>query len=347
MNNMPENYQPTSKSDSTVKSTKVVPIEHGETKLDTSGSGDYDEMSIYKALRSLHLSLAIGGLVFKKNFSKTGIRKHLTASHVYSYTVLVFLILNILRWLTMFRNDNSFGYFLFMKITFCTWSLESLAQYTSFVVSSECYGRLPAFFLEWEKMVINCRRSLTSITRLSNMCTVILWILVIPNAVFILYATWFTDLQNMALAPWNENSENVFVIRIINTISLFYIAMAWTASSIFMFIICKILASEFNQTSSSIKTLSEADSATMTKDFESIRQNHQKLCHVVAKADDIFSMQIACSLTGSTLILCLLIYINIYSASAYQEGGIMIIITAFWTMIPFTKLYNVNMPTAG
>ena len=334
---MMENDEPTLTSGAPVKSTKVAPIEPGENKLGMSGPGYQKEASVYKALRSLHLFLLIGGLVFEKDFSKTGIRRHLTPGHVYSYTVLVFLVANFARYITMFRGDDSFGYLLFMKIIFCTWILETLGQYMSFVVSSEC-RRLPAFFEQFEEVGMNCRRSLTSITRLSNICTAILWILFILNAVFIVYITWFTDMLNIALAPWNEDSENIFLIRILNMILEFYIAIEATASSIFMFTICKILAAEFHQISSSIKKMSMANIATATTAFESIRQHHQKLCNLVRKADCMFSMQIAFSLSGNTLIVCLMIYIGIYNGSEEQERGMVIIIVVFWIMVPILKV---------
>ena len=142
----------------------------------------------------------------------------------------------------------------------------------------------------------------------------------------------------MSLTPWDENFEYVFVIRIINIILQFYLSTGWVASTIFMFTVCKILAYEFQQINCSVKKLPMAHPATLMTDFETIRQNHQKLCNLVANADDIFSMQIACSLSGSMLIACLMVYILIYDDTAYPDRDLIFIIEVFWTIVPFGKV---------
>ena len=333
---MAENRQSTLKFRKSVNSTKITPLQFDGTRSPTVGC--YDETPVYCALRSLGISLYIGGLAFKKYYSKQGIKRHLTVSHFYSYIVLVFLTVNVLRWLTMFRGDESFGIHLFMKIIVCTWSVETLLQYMAFVRASEFYGRLPKFFVEWEKIRSSCRQCLNSISRLSNVCSAILWTVVSFNCGFTIYLVFYTDMQNMTLTPWGENFDYVFVIKIVNIILQFYLTMGWVASSTFMFTICKTLAYEFQQINCSVKKFSTADPSTLMTGFERIRQNHQKLCNLVANADNIFSPQIACSLSGSMLIACLMVYILIDDDTAYPDRDLVFIIEVFWTSVPFGKV---------
>ena len=320
------------------KSTKVVPFEVEENGSDRIEPKYHDETPIYRALRSLHISMLLSGLVFAKDFSKSGIKRHLTVSHVYSFTVLVFLTINTLRWLSMFRSDEQFGATLFMKIVDCVWSLETLAHYVAFFLACESYKRLPEFFVEWEKIRMSCSRSVASITRLSNICTAIMWIIITCNVGFCAYMVLFTDMQNMALTPWDANFKYAFVIRIVNLILLFYLSVSWVASSAFMFTICKILAFEFNKVSCTIKKLSLTDPAKLVTELEAIRQKHQKLCNLVENADDIFSMQIAYSFSGSMLVACLMIYIVIYDGLTLEGGVLWLFIQCFWAVVPIVKV---------
>ena len=293
-------------------STKVVPIEIEENKSNENIPIAYDETAVYKSLRSVHISLSLGGLIFKKEFARTGIKRHLTVSHVYSYIVLFFISFNALRWLTMFQSNEKFGTFLFTKIIFCTFCMQNVTHSVAFVIASESYERLPEFFLQWEKIRTKDSRSLTYISHLSNVCTTIIWIIVVCNVGSSAYLAFFTPLQNPLLVPWDENFEYAFIIRIINTIQYVYLTISWVASSAMMFIICKNLANEFNKINFNIKQLSSADPGKLAKDLEVIRQNHQKLCNLVVNADDILSMQVACSLSCSLLLSCLMIYLILY-----------------------------------
>ena len=320
------------------KSTKVVPLEVAENELDPTETKYHDETPIYRALHSLHISMLLSGLVFAKDFSKRGTKRHLTASHVYSFVVLLFLTINTLRWLSMFRRDEQFGIALFMKIVVCVWCWESLAHYMAFFLACESYNRLPEFFVEWEKIRMSCSRSVASITRLSNICTAVMWIIITCNVGFCAYLIFFTDAQNAALTPWDENVRYAFLIRIVNLILQVYFSVVWVASSVFMFTICKILAFEFNKVSCTIKKLSSTDPARLIKDFEAIRQKHQKLCNLVENADDIFSMHIAYSFSGSMLLACLMIYIVIYDGSSLEGGDLMFFIQCFWAVVPIVKV---------
>ena len=335
---MAENHHSTLISSRSAKVTKVVPFETNDNESNIIESNRHEKTPVYKALYSLKVSLLLGGLVFRKDFSKSGIKRHLTVSHVYSSIVLLFLSFNVLRWLTMFQGDEKFGVQLFMKIVVCIWGLKTLALYISFFLACESFKRLPEFFMEWEKIRINCSTYLISITRISKICTAILWTISISNSIFSAYLIFCTDIQNMTLAPWDENFRYAFVVRIINTIQQAYLSICWSASSALLFTICKILAHEFHKVTSSIKKLAEADPEQLMTDLETIRQKHQKLCDLVVNADDIFSMQIAYSFLGCLLIACLMMYIVIYDDSEYQNMQLVFMVEVFWVIAPIVKV---------
>ena len=325
---MAENHNAILKQTKSVISTKIAPVELEDNKQDTSVSQCHDDTAVYKALSSLRLSLLFGGLIFKKKYSKTGIKRYLTASRLYTFIILIFLVFNAFRWLTMFQGNDKFGSNLFMKIALCVFCMQSVSHLVSFAIASET-GRLSDFFLEWEHVRANCSRTLAYITLLSNRCTAILWTLVFCHVGVCTYLIYFTDLQNMQLAPWDEDFEYASVVRIITLIFQVYLATSWTGASALMFVICMTLAREFNKISLIIKK-SSPEPMRSAINFGTIRQNHQKLCNLVMKADNLLSMQIACSLSGCMLVSCLLLYYTIYEDSVYGDDYIVLATKIFW-----------------
>ena len=320
-----------------LSSTNIAPVELEDNKPVTTISRCHEETPVYKALSSLRLSLLFGGLIFKKEFSKTGIKRHLTASRIYSFIVLIFLSFNTFRWLTMFQSNDKFGSSLFMKIALCVYCLQSVTHFMSFVIASETYDRLPDFFLDWEKLRTNGSPTLAYIAFLSNRCTAIVWTIVLGHVGVCTYLIYFTDLQNMQLAPWDEDFEYIFIVRLITIIHQFYLSTSWAASSALMFVICMALAREFQKVSFSIENPSSTKPTKSVADFEAIRQNHQKLCNLVVKADNLLSMQIACGLSGGMLVLCLLLFYVIYDDSVYGND-VALATKIFWITVYIGKV---------
>ena len=320
------------------KSTKIAPVEVDGNKPAVPVSRSHEDTLVYKALSSLRPSLLLGGLVFKKEVSKTGIKKRLTVSRAYSFMVLIFISFNAIRWLTMFQSNDKFGTHLFMKIVVCIFCLQSVTHFVSFIIASGSHRRLPDFFMEWDKIGSNCPRTLTSISILSQRCTVIIWSTVLCHVGACTYLIFFSDLLNMQLAPWDENFEYAVIIGIINVIQQFYLAISWVSSSAVIFVICISLAREFSKVSLSIKESSSVEGVKLLADFEGIRQNHQKLCNLVMNADDMLSMQIACGLSGSMSIACLMIYFTIYDDTVYANWVLVLATKIFWIVAPLGKV---------
>ena len=297
-------------------------------------------MSVYQSLKSLLFTCALGGLLFKKNFAASGIKKHLSVTHVYSCVLLIVHITNFLRWLTMFDGDEKFGIFLFIKVSYCVWCLECVGHFVASFLACECYHRLPEFFTEWEKIRPNCSRSLNSIKRLTTVCTVILCILVFANSAFSTYLTFGTTLQDVILTPWNREQRDVVVIQFMNMIHCIYLSFAWFGPSVLMFVICKILAYEFKKINNRVKDLSRLELPSCAEKIGVLRGHHQDLCNLVANADDIFSMQIAISFIGSLIIACLMMYIIVYDDDPTSSVSLIVIIKGFWVCVSLARIMS-------
>ena len=298
----------------------------------------YTKMPVHQSMKPLLFTCAIGGLVFTTNFAVTGIRRHLTASRMYSFLLLLFYITNVTRYYTMFDDKESFGVMLFMKMTHCVWSLETLGHFVASVTACLDYKRLPEYFVEWEKIRRDCSLPLDSIEKYARLSATVLNVLLSINATFATYLIFGTNVQDVYLTPWDREFEYVVLIQTINAVQHFYCTLSWFGPSVLMFVICKILAYEFNAVQHRIERLVQGREVSGEETLERLRRLHQNLCNLVSHADGIFSMQIALSFCGSLTIACFLQYIILYDDGPYATEPLIVFIKAFWVCVCFTKV---------
>ena len=298
----------------------------------------YTELPVYKALKPLLDACTVGGLVFTKNFAVTGIKRHLNASQVYSLLLLTCFVTNVVRFFTVFDGKETFGVMLFLKMTHCVWFLETLGHYAASVISCLYYKRLPEYFVEWEKIRPDCALTLNAIKRQANICAAILGSFLFINSTLSTYLTFWTNVRDAYLAPWNREVKYVIVLQITNSIQSFYCSLSWFGPSALMFVICKILAYEFRAIQHRIKRLSQDRTDSCEDTLERLRRHHQNLCNLVANADDIFSMQIAISLSSSLAIACFLQYIIVYDDGPQSTEPLVVFTKGFWVCLCFTKV---------
>ena len=289
---------------------------------------------LFNAMKSLLISCYVTGLLSSKRFDKTGLRKYFTVTFIYSSTILLLLTAHAIRYLSMFKENNNFGPVFFTKVAYVSWTLEALGHFASFYVASCAYERLPKFFIEWEKIRKDCPQSHASIVKLTNICTAVVWILVVFFTGFSSYLMIFTDSLNMLLTPLNKEHPYASVMSVFNIIIEVYLNFAWIAPSALMFLFCRILAIEFNRIKQRINTLDRKGRLMLFRDLEGIRQHHEKLCVLVGYADNLFSMQIIGSFAGSVFMTCLITYILIVG----NLGGVLIVTQTVHLMTAVVKV---------
>ena len=298
----------------------------------------FTKMPVYQAQKSLFVTCSFGGLIFIKNASLTGIKRYLSITQVYSLLVFIFYIANVLRLFSMYDGNEAFGIDLFLRMSHCVWSVETVGHYVASVTACLSDTRLPGFFIEWEKIRGECSQNVNSITKLSYICTCILCLLILANSTFCAYTIFFTNVQDFNLTPWDRNFKYVIMIQVLNAIQQFYGSFAWFGLSMQMFIICKQLAYEFQAITHRIEILSRDHALQRGCTMEKLRRHHQNLCKLVSKADDVFSSQIALSLSGSVITSCLELYIIVYDDDPLSRRPLVIMIRAFWVLICFVKV---------
>ena len=265
--------------------------------------------SLFKAMKPLLVSCFIAGLLSRKRLNKAGCRKYLTFTCIYSTLVLIILTAHGIRCFTMFEKREQFGSVLFFKLVYLVWTMEALGHYVGFYVGSCVHDRLPKFFMEWEKLRKDCAEYPASITNLTNICTVVVGILVIFSVGFNSYLAICTHTFTVLLTSFNLEQPYATVMVVLNMIAECYLNFAWIAQSALMLVFCKTLANEFHQIKRTINDQNKKGNITLMRDLEHVRQHHNALCSLVGYADHLFSIQIAGSFTGSVLMTCMLSYI--------------------------------------
>ena len=104
------------------------------------------------------------------------------------------------------------------------------------------------------------------------------------------------------------------------------------------FIICKILAYDFNTVQHRIERLIQGREVSCEETLERLRRHHHNFCNLVSHVDGIFSMQIALSFCGSLSIACFLQYIILYDDGPYATEPLIVFIKAFWVYVCFAKV---------
>ena len=304
-------------------------------KKDVQESLNYTATSLYKKLKFLMLTYSVGGLIFKKESMVIGMKKYLNGSLLYSLIILIFLMSNVPRGFTMFHGDEVFGTCLFFKIMECMWILESFGHYIVCLITRD---RLSNFFIECEKIRRNNNPMWNTIKRESTMCTITLWLYLCINFGFTTYLLFWTDLYNFYLTPWDKGSKYIVFMEVNSLMMHFYLTFAWVATSALMFVICRTVAHLFQEVTYEVTLLSHEEFLKIEEKFEGLRRRHQKLCHLVTGADDIFSMHIAMSLLGSVIMTCLITYIIAYDDNPSSNQMLIVVIRLFWLSFALLKL---------
>ena len=295
----------------------------------------YANTKVFNALKPLMFTCCAAGLLFGVDFRRKGIKKYFTLSHFYSFLIMIILAVNGVGYLLVFDSDVDLDMIFFMRLTMSIYNFECFAHFVCFYVASSTYNRLPKFFIQWEKVQSGYSFPLTSIKHQAYICTAILWIPIIIVTVGTTYFLFGTQMHSVVLGPLPVDHPQVNVIKAARVLVNIFQTAAWLAPSMFMFMVAKILSLEFT---SITKHIGDADAAKINEILEPRRRHHQRLCNLVGHADDIFSMQIAVSLSGSFLTVCLYMYMIIYDQNSGLNRTIVRLLETYWIAAALARM---------
>ena len=298
----------------------IIPMEDGIGEISeeiptTAKKPCFTETCLYHATKSLMVSFYVSGLLNAKHFDKSGFRKYLTATYIYSTVVLLMLTVNTSRYLSMFNKSYQSGSLFLFDVVYVVGSCEALGQFICFYFASCTYRRLPTFFHEWDRILKNSTKAHGLIIKLTNICTAVVWISVVSCMAFSTYTAIFTDLLSVFSTPLHNEHPYATLVVVFDLIMEFYLHFAWIAPSALMFLFCKLLTIEFDQVKQTITDLGRKGHIVLCGNLEGLRQHHEQLCALVDYADNLFSMQIGGSFAGSVFMTCVIAYILILGNS--------------------------------
>ena len=295
----------------------------------------YGNTTVFNALKPLMFTCCAAGLLFGVDFRRDGMKKYFTFSHFYSFVIMVFLAANLLGYLMVFVTSANFDLFLVLNLTMSIYHIECFAHFICFYVASCRYKRLPEFFIQWEKTQLVYSFPLTSIKHRAYICAAILWITIIIVIAGNSYIIFGTHLQSVILGPVAMDHPQIKLLKIVKIVVAIYLAVAWVAPSMFMFLVAKTLSQEFTRITRQIR---DSDGDKIKEILEPVRRHHQRLCKLVGHADEIFSMQIAVNFAGSFPVMCLFMYIIIYDEQSGPFRIVMILTEIYWLVITFARI---------
>ena len=296
--------------------------------------GCYANTKVFSALKPLMFMCCAAGLLFGVDFRRDGMKKYFTFSHFYSFVIMIILAANLLGYLMVFDTSANFD-LLVMNLTMSIYHIECFAHFVCFYVASCTYKRLPEFFIQWEKAQLVYSFPLISIKRQAYICAAILWIIIIIVIAGNSYIIFETHLQSVILGPVVMDHPQIKILKIAKIVVGIYLAIAWVASSMFMFLVAKILSQEFTGITRQIR---DSDGDKIKEILEPVRRHHQRLCKLVGHADEIFSMQIAVNFAGSFPMMCLVMYVIIYDDQSGLDRMFMILMEIILLVITFARI---------
>ena len=310
----------------------------------------YTTSKMYQAMKPLFMTLRIFGLTYVRSFGPVNqcnekVRCHNTgeeytgekhgkgkcsASQIYAWTVCVSMYLMGLRVVTVFSyGEFILGPDLFYKLTTFTWTCLLLANLTMFMLASHRYTGIPKFFIEFVDSP--CSTCPSKVRKVAWITMGVSWMLMAFCAAVILYAViWDPVLIYPLLAPFQLGDDGTLVIRILLVIFGPLMCALWMCPVSMDVIFCYTLYRAF--THWNLKFKSKVCGMT-TETFIKERRHHQKICRLVAEADDFLSIHKAWSLVFNVAIILFILYTLLYASDEMRTTAFYVANLTWFTLI--------------
>ena len=306
----------------------------------------YSTSPFYRSLRPIIWSLRLFGLHHIKYFTDN--KSACTISYfslVYSIIILIILWLNVIRLLTIFNKNDSFGPGLFLKIILVGWMLLCAINASCCFQSCRNKNGLPQFFLQWASLnpgglsQANCHY----ISQRVLMYCLVCWLLLSLNLAFSGYMFISTDMFDDLSTPIKLEGNGELPVRILYIACLqFILCGSWIMPVGLFAVICTIIVREFQEMKSTFCSQVN-ECGHFSGDLADIRYRHQAITRMVSYADNVLKVIIANVICLNTITVCLMFYNIIYYDVVLQDSMVLFI-HIFWAV---TCLVNLSAIAIG
>ena len=259
---------------------------------------EYVNTELYKAFKPIFISMKMFGLYFSRDYEVNaqgaGIpwRKKYTPSMIYSFLVLIGLILNFVRIFSMvFSVEKELGIAVFLG-----WMLLCIMNAISCFIGCVRYHAIPEFFLEWARtcpvMRENC---IKRFKKLVIVLTVLCLIVTFLNVSFGIYNLLTSSSFDHYLFPMRRNDHGSLAMKIFVTVVNCYFSAAWTFPVALSYLVCHVLKNEFRFLGKQMAESTDFKRKSLSTNLEHYRWQHVKYTAMVGHANDFLTYHLAAS----------------------------------------------------
>jgi len=293
--------------------------------------------TIEDGLRPLLTSMKLFGLYSSRRSDEAGEKsRRWTVNTIYGAAVVAMLWVNVVRVLSAFTSDDTFGLTMFNKLLMIMWSFQCAVSQTAFYAASFS-GRLAVVLCQ--TVDDSCARHSR---RFSTFLAVVAWSFILLSMACLTYAIFFTDfLFDVMIAPFQNHIivSDPTIPRIIVLFIMLYLLSAYIFSQALTFVLALIFCHQFMKVNKELGCSLDNNQERHVSDLdiETLRQRHQEISMTVSYLDDslMFSNAAAfcCQLCGLIMLLYVLIFYH-----SLMTDPITIISHVFWMMQMFIGL---------
>ncbi len=325
---------------------------HVEEPRGTTGTMDVnaelEAVPLYRAFKPFLWSLRLCGLGFVRTYSFPQQREthplrsrppctqsaRISASWVYSFVMMVFLVGNAIRQCWAFVGSSSLNHELLLVILSITWMFQCAINAITMYRGCLKYSCLPKLFLKWQDLHKHDLDIMSYIHCTKNLAVTLTfcWLITAILMGFTVYNIIETEMYDISMTPFIRGSKIFPYIQAIGAVMLLYFCTAWILPIGFFFMICLVLRWDYKLSRREFYRLSVTHEDRIREDsIENSRLMHQKVCQLVETTDNIFTLLVGNTFATNIIIITIIIY-NIISWTHLHENPQILVVHFFWLL---------------
>lgn len=286
-----------------VGSEVTLTLESSPSNAD--GDPAWTTSRLYSSFKPFLSVLRVCGFYFENNnhLPQTERKYRNTVSKIYGFVVILILVFELLRAISVFQYANAFGPELLLILYNVSW------------LSNNACKCFPQFFSRHEEILREY-----AVNYPSKIIAQKVWIatgtcitLLLINAVLFTYVLFYTNVFDLIHMTF-ENLGAGSWVRIIMMCPYVYHSILWIFPPALFLLFCEMLKSIFNDYSIGLKKTLSMDLIDPIL-FERKRKEFSDLCRLVNDADEVF-----CCFCGTTIFLYVVnLCVNLYLILWFEE----------------------------
>ena len=299
-----------------------------------------EKTNVYKQMDALVFSLRFAGINLIRMFKQCNnlSRRYDICHAVYSTLILLFLGVNVSRWMGWIGHTQISPTELVIDVHTVVWGVHNLCHYVAFYIEPYVYANFQSFILAYQSYNKSYMNGSVSIRQMVVTYVIIYWLTVLMSVSMTIYYNFCSDnAHTKLLYPLHTDSNYVLLIKLLNAVVIFYLAAVWQGVTLLIMVISKSLAREFCIINAEIVRTSQEDLNRLLEELEQFRRRHQAVCKLTGNINKLLSSHFALDVTASIAMLCMMLYVIIWDNVFHKDPGAAIGLS-FWIAVAIAKV---------